>query len=284
MPFFPGERATDEADTQGEEFANNARPALMQHLGPSAGLAPSEWFISVVSMVIEGLEEPYDYFIARPPYNRRSNERRPHPDVWWVWDADVDDTEGWVSQATFTDEGLIDYPDGHLVLREDEGDTIGAPPPRQSRLEAIAQASVDAAIAAQDPRMPRGNTSVRDTLRHRLANLNPSDATFNNNEDLSGMMMGPAGFMGRPPARRLGEGPPPPPEVEITEDGEVVEALELDEDAPTRALGLNGNLLVSSAESAPKTVWDRLRANAEDGRPPPVPKTTWERIRDQGRK
>jgi hypothetical protein len=56
------------------------------------------------------------YIVARPFRTVRGPRglQVPDADRWWVFDSDVDETEGWVAQATFTPDGMIDYggPDG----------------------------------------------------------------------------------------------------------------------------------------------------------------------------
>lgn len=105
MPLFPGERALSQTEVLDSRFATDAAPNLQRPNG-------SEVWFGVVPTA------QASFFIARL-YD--PHLRRPDPDHWWLFDEDVDETEGWREMATFTAEGMIAYgEDGNHVRFDDE--------------------------------------------------------------------------------------------------------------------------------------------------------------------
>ena len=110
----------DEAAEAG--FAENALPNVER----ATGIRPANLAFSIVPVLGRGsgFSVPYEvinnYIVARPL--RFGSRPTADPERWWVFDLDVDETEGWIPQATFTPNGFIDY-DG------DEGDPPGGSDP-----------------------------------------------------------------------------------------------------------------------------------------------------------
>jgi len=98
-------------EAQGEGFAHNAYPNVQG----GTGLSPSQVVFSIVPTGTgPGLRREYNYFVARPrlddPFGLRTGAiMGGDPDRWWVFDEDIDETEGWIAQAVFTPDGFINY-------------------------------------------------------------------------------------------------------------------------------------------------------------------------------
>lgn len=111
MPLFPGERLMTPTERDDPHFRANALPGLDGQTGLTPG---TRLHFSIVHTEANG---GFDYVVVRPFLARttvrigRDDPPQPNPDTWWVWDADADESECWVPQATFTPEGYIDYRD-----------------------------------------------------------------------------------------------------------------------------------------------------------------------------
>lgn len=109
MPLFPGERPMTPTEQRDADFVANAMPGLEEQTGfPRARL-----HLSIVHTEAQG---GWDFVIARPHLARLTVQLGavgvhpgPNPDLWWVYDADMDESECWISQATFTDAGYINH-------------------------------------------------------------------------------------------------------------------------------------------------------------------------------
>ncbi len=221
MPFFLGERSITAQDAVREGFGNE----ITVQLTAQTGRLTEEVNFSVFTVDVSGGH--FDYLIARP---RRLFAPLSDPDIWWVYDADADESESWVAQATFTDEGFIAYPnvDGEdlhteepwgtvaqrqaqMAAPDDEGDLIGAPA-RRGRTRGFTETIHDLVQADRPPamgtalgnhlqrtreqeRLPRGNSSVRDAVT-RMRDLNVKDAVYADDESLNNSMLG-ANFVRR---------------------------------------------------------------------------------------
>ncbi len=213
----------------------------------------------------------YDYILAR---TFRANlgptqDFTPNPDQWWIYDVDADEDASWVAQGTFNAQGYIDYgPDGEAPVRlrqtrsasfedpdppgalerlfADEGDRIGADPPRPS----ITRHVHEELQRQRGDRLPQGNSSVRDAVA-RMRQLDPKDAVFADDPSLGDMMLG-NNFLRPTPTSTYNDG---------SENGQPAEPAK------------------------PKSVYDHLMSNVEDLRNKrPVP-SVWERIaRQRGKK
>ncbi len=97
MPIFLSERALTLA--QARETRSETRNA-MDLARSQIPLAPGNFILRVVPTAV------YSFIIARAlgPVTDGGNTSI-DPDTWWVFDPD---TETWLSQATFDDEGYID--------------------------------------------------------------------------------------------------------------------------------------------------------------------------------
>jgi hypothetical protein len=104
MPFFPGERLADVSELDNPRWADNAMPTFAEQ----TGLTPEQAVFSIVRQTLSS-REPWDYLVARPRFSVTGATPIADPNRWWVFDEDVDETEGWIEQATFTPVGLIDY-------------------------------------------------------------------------------------------------------------------------------------------------------------------------------
>jgi hypothetical protein len=99
--------ATEQEDAH---FVANALPGLEEQ----TGFPRSRLHLSIVHTEAQG---GWDFVIARPHLARltvRLGEvalPQPNPDTWWVYDADVDESECWISQATFLPTGYINHGD-----------------------------------------------------------------------------------------------------------------------------------------------------------------------------
>jgi hypothetical protein len=104
------------------DFVVNALPGLEGQTGlPRSAvhlsIVHTNWPISGV-VVFPSEEGGWDFVVARPYLARLTmsvwasvEPREPNPDIWWIYDADLDESECWVSQATFTPEGAINHED-----------------------------------------------------------------------------------------------------------------------------------------------------------------------------
>jgi hypothetical protein len=81
------------------DFTANALPGLAEQ----TGIIPRDAYLGIVHTTANG---GWDFVVARP-----WTPTEPNPHTWWIYDADVDESECWVSQATFTPDGRIDHHD-----------------------------------------------------------------------------------------------------------------------------------------------------------------------------
>ena len=91
MPFFPGERLTDVSELDNPRWADNAMPTFAEQ----TGLAPEQAVFSIVRQTLSS-REPWDYLVARPRFSVTGATPIADPNRWWVFDEDVDETEGWI--------------------------------------------------------------------------------------------------------------------------------------------------------------------------------------------
>jgi hypothetical protein len=111
MPLFQGERPLTPEERASDRFEHNA----LAHFSAQTGHLPTLTSFSVVPTNV-GL-----FFVARP---MQPHLRRADPDVWFIFDEDVDETEGWISQGIFNSEGYIAYDsEGQEPLRSYNPDT-----------------------------------------------------------------------------------------------------------------------------------------------------------------
>jgi hypothetical protein len=117
--MLPGERPMTRTEMErDEEFVNNALPGVEEQ----TGLDRANIHFSIVHT---GLHGGFDYIVARPYLARtairlgENRPRQPNPDMWWVWDADMDEYTGWTAQATFGVDGYIEHPEDPRVAEFD---------------------------------------------------------------------------------------------------------------------------------------------------------------------
>jgi hypothetical protein len=105
------------AEMADEDFRYNA----LSEFPAQTGLAESDVVFSKVAQNVAD-QGVYEYIVARPVHAPRGR-REPFPDRWWVYDADLDESECWVGQATFTPRGFINRPDDErFALFDDAAD------------------------------------------------------------------------------------------------------------------------------------------------------------------
>lgn len=104
MPIFAGERQMTPEERASEAFNDNA----LAHFQAQTRLLPTLTSFSIVPTAVG------HFFCARPiePHLRRAN-----PDVWWIFDEDIDETEGWIERGIFNNEGYIAYDNEGLEPR-----------------------------------------------------------------------------------------------------------------------------------------------------------------------
>lgn len=127
------------AERAAVEFTENALPGFEDQ----TGFRPDAAHFSVVRTDAVG---GYEHIVARPLIRPargsflRTPPLEPDPERWWVWDAEVAQTEGWIAQAVFTPDGFINHAD------DDRFETF-------DRTMAARDAPVDP-TAARDPHAP----------------------------------------------------------------------------------------------------------------------------------
>lgn len=289
MPIFPGERPLTLEERSSGEFAHSA----LSHFQEQTRLRPEQASFSVVQVAWQGQQVILN-FIARPFLSvlGPTQQRRPDPDRWWIFDADVDESEVWRAQAIIGGEGTLIAPDGTplgggfvvtLGRNDDEGDTLGTPAPRprpiapdETRRQAILQNGglfrgqqqrAPQPRAAGD-RLPQGNSSVRDAVR-RMRDLDVKDATFEEDDSLDGMMLGPQGFLAPTGSPAYVPAEPGQPEPDPTM-------------ADVQGYDITGQPLVARPKPpGSKTVYDHLNDNLRDLRAARPAPSVWDRLAAQ---
>ncbi len=295
MPLFPGERPLFPAEAASSEFQHIA----LSHFSEQTGLRREEAAFSVHIADAGGDVGRVRYFIARPVRSvlGPTQRREPDPDHWWIFDADVDESEGWRAQGTIAESGNILYNGiecgGGFVM--DEGDDIGPPPPPrispdQARRQAILQGGAlprrltqqeeqaarqqgrrfgnDPPPMVAHPRMPQGNSSVREALMS-MRDLNAKDATIEDDESLAEVF--PGNNFVRPTAS---------PAFQPTDPRSDTGAEPVAADV---TVDITGRPIPVPPKGGPKTVYDHMNDNMKELRAArPVP-SVWDRLAAQRR-
>jgi hypothetical protein len=111
MPFFPGERLASGLERRDPDFVNNALPGVEEQ----TGINPLFAVFTVVHTEANG---GWDFILVRPRVRLAPGPQAPQgialgdANMWWVYDADVDESECWIPQATFNAEGFVVFPEG----------------------------------------------------------------------------------------------------------------------------------------------------------------------------
>jgi hypothetical protein len=273
MPLFPGERFISAADAVREGIGVEI---ITTELTAQTGRCPEQVNFSLVPVQLAG--DTFQYLLARPHTSPGIQNRfESEPDIWWVYDADLDDSRSWLAQAIFTDTGHIAYDEtgealqwmrepwgttaqrqAQMAAPEDEGDAIGAPPPRPQG--GAPQGFVrNIHDLVQTARLPQGNSSVRDALT-RMQGLDAGDAVYADDASLNNPMLGTNNFLRLTAATTLQNTGARSPDPESPA-----------EDEPP----------VPVSPRPRPTVYDHLHRNCEDIRRPRPAPTVWERLAAQ---
>lgn len=309
MPLFPGERPLTPQEVASEEFTDIA----LSYFSEQTGLRREEAAFSVHIADAGGDVGPLRYFIARPlqPVLGPTQQRYPDPNRWWIFDADVDETEGWRAQGTIAESGNILFNgvecgggfvmgDGfvtriHNAIHADEGDEPGPPPPPrltpdQARRQAILQGGgLTRRLTPQEEQMQRqqglrfGNDPppmVAQAPRERLPRGNSSvrDAVAQmrelNAKDATyedDESLGEV-MLGANFVRPTTSTAYQPPEEGFEPDPTMADVVGTD---------INGDPIIARRSTAPKTVYDHMSDNLKELRAKrPVP-SVWDRLAAQ---
>ena len=290
MPFFPGERPLTMEEAASPDFGSTA----LSYFREQTELVPEQAAFSRLETAVPNIGRVL-FYIARPLRSAvgPTQQRSPDPDTWWVFDADVDESEGWRLHGAIMANGLIMLPDGTecgggFVMDEDddEGDALGAEPPRPvpvppeeldrhrqrgmrfgtnpppMRTARTPQEALEAHFAERR-RLPQGNSVVRDAVT-RMRDLNVKDATFEDDASLDEVPIR-SGFMRATESPRyqpeLPAPVPPAPAVVIPDlNGNPVPLPPPPPRQKSVYDHLNENLAQVRAERPAPSVWDRLAA------------------------